>query len=760
MSLAQKLRGRARIVAVVVLSGMGLVVPSYASNGAAEASARCPWMNTKLSPAARVSLLLPAMTLDDKIQMVTGIGYFDPSSPNKGASGVIRGNPRLCIPDLVLNDSTAGIGFQQQRTTAFPQGITQASTWDVGLARTLGGVLADEAIRKGVNVILGPGLNMARNPLSGRGFEYAGEDPHLTGQMSAATIKGIQSRPVLATAKHYLLNEQEIDRNTNSSEVDERTVQEIYMPPFEDAVDAGVASVMCAYNRIASVYACENRTYLRKLLKRQLGFDGFVVSDWGATHSTGPAARAGLDMEMPGEGIFGFPEFSPAKWGPSLKAAVLAGKVPMSRLNDMVTRIARPMFTFGLFDHPPLHGRDADGANATDETSLAVATTVAQDGSVLLKNRRRLLPLTRPNQTIAVIGTPATKPGAQLASQGFGSHHVPVFSLDPDVVAPLGAITDRAARNGSTVVFNDGLVPSVAAHTAKSADVAIVFVTDANTELNDRRDLTPRQAVCNPFLSFTQIPNFPVCLPVPTEQDKLVAEVARANPNTVVVLQNGGPLEMPWLGSVRSVVENWYPGEVDGHAIAGLLFGDRNFSGKLPITFPRKLEDGPLRSTSQYPGVKGRDGIPRSTYSEGLLIGYRWYDATKTKPLFPFGFGLSYTRFAYSNLDIRRSRTGATVRATVTNVGRRAGAEIAQLYVGFPPGAGEPPRQLKAFVKTTLRPGQSRRVRFNLTRRDFSVWNTDAHRWRQHPGCYRIRVGRSSADLPLTGTLSRGGRSC
>ncbi|MFC5730043.1 MULTISPECIES: beta-glucosidase family protein [Nocardioides] len=732
------------------LSAVGLANPT------AEAAPACPWLDPDESAETRAGQLVAAMTLDDKIQMVTGLGYFNPSSPNRHASGVIRGNPRLCIPDLVLNDSTAGIGFQQQHTTAFPQGITQASTWDRDLIGRFGEVLADEAMRKGVNVVLGPGINMARNPLYGRGFEYAGEDPYLAGRLSAEVIEGIQRRPVLATAKHFLLNEQEIDRTTNSSEADERTIREIYLPPFEDAVNSGVGAVMCGYNRVASLHSCKNPALLQGYLKGDLGFDGFVMSDWGAAHTTVPEALAGMDMEMPGDGILGVSEMSPAKWGERLKAAVESGEVPVSRLDDMVRRILRPMFRGGLFEHPPLPGSEAGQARSTTPESIATATKIAQDGSVLLKNQRDLLPLRGAGKRIALIGTPAAPLGAQLASQGYGSHHVPVFGLDPDVVPPLSAIRARAARDGSTVSYNDGTVPLLAAATARTADVAVVFVSDANTEMNDRPDLRPRQAVCNPILAFTQTPNFPVCIPLPTNQDALVAAVADANPNTVVVLQNGGPLEMPWLDAVPSVVENWYPGEVDGDALAGLLFGDVNFSGRLPVTFPQRLVDGPIRSVEQYPGVKDADGVPHSTYSEGLLIGYRWYDDQGIEPLFPFGHGLSYTTFAYSGLEIRRRATGATVRAQVTNTGSRTGAEVAQLYLAFPEEAGEPPLQLKGFEKVELDPGETRTVTFELDRRAFSIWDTAADDWRVVPGCYGVRVGGSSRDLPLSGSVDRG----
>ncbi|MBW8487346.1 beta-glucosidase [Actinomadura parmotrematis] len=747
-----------RSLALALAAAAAAATVTVPAPQAAASAARCPWTSGG-TPESRARRLVAAMTLDDEIRMVTGIGLYNPASPNRGASGVIPGNPALCVPDLVLNDSSGGIGFQQKGTTAFPQGIAQGATWDPALIRAYGGVLADEAMRKGVNVVLGPGMNMARNPRSGRNLEYAGEDPYLTGRMAAGLVRGIQSRPVIATAKHFLLNEQEYDRNTSSSEVDERTLREIYLPPFQDALDAGAGSVMCSYNRVASVHACENKPLLHDLLKDELGFDGFVMSDWGATHSTAPSANAGLDMEMAGDGYFGVSQLQPAAWGAKLKAAVTAGTVPRSRLDDMVRRIATPMFRLGLFEHPPVPGSVADARTATTPASLAMAGRIAREGSVLLKNSGGLLPLAPSARRIAVIGLPASRTGARLASQGFGSNHVPTFGLQPGVTAPLDALRDRAARGGAKVVYDGGALPALAAARARDADVAIVFVHNAETEGNDRADLKPHQAVCNPFLAAVPVPNFSQCLRIPGDQDALVSAVAKANPNTVVVLQNGGPLEMPWLGSVRSVVENWYPGQVDGDAIAALLFGDADFSGKLPVTFPRKLADGPLRTKAQYPGVTDAAGVPHSTYSEKLLIGYRWYQARNIQPLFPFGYGLSYTRFAHSDLRVTPAAGGgATVTAKVTNTGRRTGADVTQVYLRFPASTGEPPLQLKGFDRTTLEPGQTATVTVRLDARAFAVWKNGA--WTTAPGCYRVHVGDSSANLPLTAPLARAGGTC
>ncbi len=752
-------RGERRLVGVIAALAMATAA-SVVTLPAAEAQTpadACTWMDASKSPEARAQELLAAMSLDDKIKMVTGIGVLNPKSPNKGASGVIPGNPKLCVPDLVLNDSSGGIGFNQKGTTAFPQGITQGSTWNADLIKAYGKVLADEAAVKGVNVILGPGMNLSRNALAGRNLEYAGEDPYLTTEMGVKLIQGIQSQPgMMANAKHFVLNEQETDRKNNSSEVDERTLREIYLPPFVSAIEAGVGSFMCSYNRVAAVHACENKRLLTDLLKDELGFDGFVMSDWGATFGTATGANAGLDMEMAGDGYAGISFAQPAKWGAKLKTAVQDGTVPNARIDDMIRRIATPMFRLGLFEHPPVTGKAAASAVATTDHSLDVAQQIAEEGSVLLKNVNGILPLKSEAKRLAVIGLPASPFGSKLSSQGFGSNHVPVFGLHPDVSDPLSALRKRAAVNGTNVSYDSGAVPLVSGLIAKNADAAIVFVGNAEIEGEDRKDLKPRQAYCNPFLEVLQ-GLVSRCVGIPGDQDALVSAVVKANPNTIVVLQNGGPLAMPWLSSVKGVVENWYPGQVDGDAITSLLFGDANFSGKLPITFPKKVEDGPLRTAEQFPGVKGTDGISRSTYSEKLLIGYRWYQAKNIEPLFPFGYGQSYTTFSFSDLTVSPSSDGATVSVKVTNTGSRAGAEVAQVYVKFPAATGEPPLQLRGFDKVSLQPGQSKTVAIALDDRAFSVWDGG---WTIKAGCYGVHVGSSSADQPLSKSIARGGGTC
>jgi beta-glucosidase len=671
------------------------------------------------------------MTLGEKVQLVSGATSTGPSA------ALIKGVPRLCIPNLVLNDASAGIGNRQTGTTAFPDEIGQAATWDSSVQAAMGRALGLEAVAKGVNVVFGPGVNLTRNPLNGRGFEYAGEDPLLAGRTAASLVGGVQSEHVIATVKHLALNEQETNRTTMSSEASERVAAELYLQPFEAAVRAGVGAAMCSYNRVSSSYACQDRSLLDGVLKGRLGFGGFVVSDFQATHSTA-AANTGLDMELP----------TAKYYGAALTKAVQAGAVPVSRLNAMVTRVLTTMFRVGLVDHPPR----TPSSNATTSTSISVATRVAQQGAVLLRNTG-VLPIAPTGKKIAVIGDAASSDGAPAAAQGYGSAHVPQFDYKYGTSAPLDAITARAARAGATVTYSNSSGLAKATLAAAAADVAIVFVNDVNVEGLDRPDLKPHQGTCS-------LTGGSDCTYTSVDQDQLVRSVASANPHTIVVLQNGGPVEMPWVRQVAGIVEDWLPGQVDGAALAPLLWGDVNFSGKLPVTFPVAQADGPLRSASQYPGVKDSRGIPHAVYSEGLLIGYRWYDAKKIVPLFPFGYGLSYTSFRYSKLRMVPTSTGVTMQVTLTNTGRRAGAEVVQVYVSAPASAGEPPKSLAGYVKLTLQPGETRTVSVPVASRAFSIWSTPRHAWRAVSGCWVVRAGGGSTSLPLIGRLSRGGAVC
>jgi beta-glucosidase len=463
-----------------------------------------------------------------------------------------------------------------------------------------------------------------------------GEDPYLTAQLAVADIQGIQSQGVIATIKHYAANNQEYDRTAVDVLIDERTLHEIYLPAFEAAVQQGqVGAVMCAYNKVNTFYACEQPSLLKEILKQNWGFQGFVMSDWGATHSTVQAANAGLAMQMPDGSYF----------GASLKSAVNNGQVSIATLNDHVHRILRTMFALGLFDRQPTGSPDN---NVATQAHAQFARQVAEQGTVLLKNDQSSLPLdTSKIKTIAVIGADASSATTVV---GHGSASV----TTPYVVTPLQGIINRAG-NGITVNYTDKL--DQARQTAKNADVAIVFVNDSESEGSDRNSLS-----------------------LPNKQDQLVQMVAQANPHTMVVLNTGGPVLMPWVDQVRGIVEAWYPGQEDGNAIAAVLFGDVNPSGKLPMTFPKQASDVPANTAQQYPGINDK-----VLDSESVFVGYRHYDARKITPLFPFGHGLSYTSFSYSDLSITPNSASPTstikVEMDIKNTGSHTGAETAQLYL-------------------------------------------------------------------------------
>ena len=643
--------------------------------------------------------------------------------------------PKFCIPALVFQDAGAGVGDGQQNTTAFPAPIDQAATWDPSLQKRFGQELGSEAWRKGANVVLAPDVNIDRVPLNGRNYESLGEDPFLAGQTAAAEIEGIQSNPVIATVKHFVVYSQQTRESSISANLSKRTLEEIYLPPFEAAVTQGhVGGVMCSYNLIDDIHACQDPETLTQVLRNQWGFRGFVVSDWfTAVHSTVPSATAGLDLEMPVGGFFGEP----------LQRAVKAGQVPMATLNQMVLDIVTPMFRLGLFDHPPAEGPKLRDVNVSTPADIHTALTLAEEGTVLLKNAGNMLPLSRDAKTIAVIGRPASRAGAEGVYGGGGSSHVPAYGL-AHVVAPLFAIRQRAAQRNETVVYNDGSDIASSVTAAKSASVAVVFADDAEGETQDEPSLNLRAGACTFVCAYSN-----------EDQDTLIASVARANPRTIVVLDSGGPVLMPWISQVKGIVEAWYPGQQDGNAIAAVLFGSVDPSGKLPETFPASESQLPTNTVAQFPGVNGEEA-----YSEGLLIGYRWYDADHISPLFPFGYGLSYTRFSLSDLSVRRKSGGAQLTFTVRNTGKRFGAEVAQVYVGDPASTGEPPRQLEGYQRVSLKPGQSRRVTISVSHHAFAYWNAVADGWRVAPGCYSLMVGTSSADLPLSHQMAQGGALC
>jgi len=746
---------RRSIRIALAIACAGVVVPFGLAPRSAHAAGCSAWMDTTKTPDQRAQALLAAMTQTDKVALTQDQGLI---WSHYGVAGYIASpDTTLCIPDLVLNDAGQGVGDQMTGTTAFPAPISQASSWDPTAQQTFGAALGGQAFSKGINVQLTPGIETDRIPLNGRNWEYMSEDPYLAGQTAAAVTRGLQSQHVIATLKHYILNSQENIRNGGSSDVDERTVHELYLPQYEAAIQqAGAGAIMCSYNRINGTYACQNPDVLSTDLRQQIGFQGFVMSDWGAQHSTAASAAAGLDMEMG----------SSTYYGSTLATAVQNSQVSQATLDAMVLRILRSMFAVGLFDHPIAMGTAAQSQAAATPTDMpdqnALAGQIAAQGMVLLKNQGNILPLqstvTSPKR-IAVIGTVAGPAGAYLAYNGGGSGHIPEFGYKANIISPLAGFQSYAATaaNGAVITYADGtganFSDAVAAATA--ADVAVVFVYDTKSEGTDQTTLAlpPNGSQCTLFGCTYNSAGY--------NQDQLIQAVSAANPNTVVVLETGGPVLMPWVNQVKGIAEAWYPGQDEGDGIASVLFGGVNPAGHLPETFPASMDQLPTAgSPAQYPGVTGNnaDGSPspHDTYSEGLYVGYRWYDQQGLTPLFPFGYGLSYTTFAYSNYAVHAapSPSGqATVTFDVTNTGKRAGAEVAQVYVGAPANnyVAEPLKQLRAYTKVVLQPAQTAHVSLPIDARAVSFWNTASHSWQPETGCHPVMVGSSSRTLPLQG---------
>lgn len=683
------------------------------------ADAACPWMNSALRPAVRAAKLLAAMSPEEKLGLLSGVNPHTALGVRDGPLyvGYIPGNAALCMPALTFNDGPAGVADLQVGTTAFPAPIALAATWDPALQQQLGQALGSEAWKKGIDVLLAPDVNIARVPENGRNFEAFGEDPFLSAQTAVAEIAGIQQNAVVATVKHYSVNSQETNRYYVSSNLDDRTLHEIYLPPFAAAVgQGGVGAVMCAYGIVNGTQSCQNPKLLDGVLREQWHFHGFVVSDWGATWTTVAAANAGLDIEMPGGTYFTTP----------LADAVVSGAVGAKTIDGMVLDILTSMFRLRLFDHPPPPLADVAFSDVSSPADQKVALQVAENGAVLLKNSPGTLPLSLPRgSSIAVLGKPAGYGDIRHYLAGGGSAFLP----GENPVSPLTALTARAAKAGDTIVTADPADLSAELDAAAHASAVVYFAYDVEQEGEDRTDLS-----------------------LPDGQDAVIEQLLQANPHTVVVLDTGGPVLMPWLAQAPAVVESWYAGEQDGNAIAAVLFGDVDPSGRLPQTFPASDGEVPASTVGQWPGSgDGQD----AGFSEALDVGYRWYDATKVAPLFPFGYGLSYTTFSYRRLRIEDTGSSVTVSFTVRNTGARAGAEVAQLYVDDPAAAGEPPKQLKGFDKVFLRPGKSARVTLTLTPRSFSIWDSASQAWHVTPGLYRILVGASSRDIRLRGFLRR-----
>jgi beta-glucosidase len=703
-------------------------------------------MDKSLSPDQRADLLIEQMTLDEKIQLVHGSGmmgamHLGPVNPlsaarSLGGAGFVPGVPRLGIPDIQMADSAVGVtlGAAHSRySTALPSALADASTWDLKTAYDYGALIGRELRDQGYNMSLGGGVNITREPRNGRNFEYDGEDPILAGKMDGQLMKGLQAQGVIGDIKHYALNDQESGRNIVNAIADKRAMRETDLLAFEIAIrDSGAGAVMCSYNLVNGDHACENSYLLNDVLKKDWGFKGWVVSDWWGTHSTVKAALAGLDQEMPSSA-----DASKAFFSESLKKAVESGEVPLARLNDMVHRILRTEFAVGLFDNVyQTKVVDVFGG-------LEFAQKVAEEGTVLLKNDDGQLPLRASAiRSIAVIGSHAdvgvVSGGGSAQVDPPGGNAVPGRNRFGPVwypSSPLKAI--RAKAPDAKVEYDPGTDPAAAAALAKASDIAIVFVNQPASEGRD------------------------VSLTPPGDQDAVVSAVAAANRHTIVVLETGGPVLMPWIDNVSAVLESWFPGIRGAEAVAAILFGDVNPSAKLPVSFPKSEADLPRLTIERPPAGSRSQPAPGGAtppinyevnYSEGLKVGYKWYEAENKKPLFPFGFGLSYTAFEYSGLTVTSGKA-VEVSFSVRNSGARSGAEIAQVYAALPPSTGEPPKRLVAWEKVQLAPGETKKVTLTVEPLFLSIFNVDKDAWDLAPGDYKILVGGSSVDTPLTSQL-------
>lgn len=714
-----------------MLKHFSIIIAAFAAHSLATGA---DWRDSRLSPDERARLLEQQLTQDERIGLLHSplamdLGDYKKPASVMASAGYVAGVPRLGIPALHESDASLGVtnplnSRPGDSATAMPSGLALASTWNTQLARASGALIGREAHAKGFNVLLAGGVNLARDPRGGRNFEYLGEDPLLAGILAGESIAGVQSQHVVSTMKHFALNAYENGRNHHNIVIGDAAMQESDLLAFKLALERGQpGAVMCAYNKVNGVYACENEALLGKVLKQDWDYRGWVMSDWGAVHSVG-AARV-LDHQS-GEQLD-----QQVYFGEPLKQAVAAGTIPQSRVSDMARRMLRSMFAQGLFEHP------ATPAPIDYAAHAQVAQRAAAEGMVLLRNRDRLLPLGDNLKRIVVIGGNASLG----VLSGGGSSQVAPYGAPP-LIQPLGGVGPletmfrrafwfgpapldaiRAHAGKAEIVFNDGRYPAAAAALAKDAEVVIVFGTQWNGEGEDVSDLS-----------------------LPQGQDELIAAITAVNPRTVVVLETGNPVLMPWLEDSGAVLEAWYPGQYGAAALADVLFGKVNPSGHLPMTFPKSLDQLPR------PQLPGQGLPPNSAFdivlNEGADVGYRWFARKQQAPLFPFGYGLSYTSFAVSNLQVAGGKT-LTVSFDITNTGARAGADVPQVYLRS--AAGKPLLRLIGWDKVQLNPGARQRVTLVADPRLLAHYDPAINGWSVAAGEYRVTVGEHANDAALAG---------
>ncbi len=732
---------------LLLLVGLGLAfaLPGIAVNGRSPADTPPPYKDPGLSADERARDLLARMTAEEKARMLAGSGWME-STPIE----------RLGIPAIKMADGPMGVrnwtgssavtnaaSAAPIYATAFPAGVAMASTWDVDLVQAEGRAIAQQLKALGRDMILGPTVNIARTPLWGRDFEGYGEDPFLAARMGVAYVRGVQGEQVIPSVKHFAANNQEFERHRIDEKIDLRTLHEIYFPAFRAAVEeAGAWAVMNAYNKVNGRYCAEDAFLLTDTLRHRWGFKGFVISDWGSTYSTEGTINAGMDLEMPGgERMRSWlvrPETKQAGndggWltGEKVLAAVDSGQVKQTTVDESVRRLLRVMFEAGLFDHPHVAGGEVETAE-----HRALARRAATEGMVLLKNEGQLLPLDPSKvRTVAVIG-----PCAAVARTGGGGSSL----VRPrEAVTPLAGIREAA---GSRVGVGYALG---AAMPGEDAGVDATKSLDEAVALAARSDVA---VVLVGYSSRLESEGFDrASLDLPAGQDGLIAAVAAANKRTVVVVAVGAPVGMTrWLEQVPAVLYAWYGGQEVGHAVGDLLFGRAVPAGKLPVSFPRRIEDS--TAFGHYPGQD-----LHVEYGEGIYVGYRGFDRRKVEPLFPFGHGLSYTTFEYSGLAITPAavKAGAKVGVSlrVRNTGARAGAEVVQVYVHeMKPRLERPEKELKGFARVVLQPGETRSVDFGLDRAALAFFDPDKGDWVAEKGAFEVLVGASSRDIRLKGAF-------
>jgi beta-glucosidase len=720
-----------------------------------------PWMDKSLSPDQRADLVIKQMTLDEKMNFVHGTGWnglranAEIPKGSLGGAGYVPGVPRLGIPGINMADSAVGVrlsGAGSHYATLLPSVIGAACSWDPDALFLYGSVIGRELRDMGYNMSIGGGVDITREPRNGRNFEYGGEDPLLAGTMVGKLASGVQANQVMGDIKHYAFNDQETGRTIVNAEIGQRDARESDLLAFQIAIGiAHPAGVMCSYNKDTITppggtdWSCENDYLLNQVLKKDFDFQGFVLSDWGGTHSDVKAFTAGLDQEEPGSKYFGDP----------LEKAIQSGQVPTARLDDAVHRVLRSMFANGVIDNPP-QMQETDPFRGRDD-----AEHIADESIVLLKNAGDLLPLSAASvQSIAIIGSHADvgvlSGGGSAQVDAPGGNAVPFHGKKHaggsnwmEVVyfpsSPLKEISRQAPH--AKVEYDPGTDPAAAAKLAASSQIAIVFVNQWMSEGMDR----PSSEL--PILDENG---------TKVDQDALVNAVAAANPRTIVVLETGGPVDMPWADRVQGIIEAWYPGIGGAQSLAGILFGDVNPSGRLSVTFAQSDDQLPH---PQVPGLhtEGSGGMPESGFhqlapfdadytAEGARVGYKWFESEHKTPLFPFGFGLSYTHFEFSGLSVDAAQHTATL--TVRNAGSRAGDEVAQVYAVLPASTGENTyRRLVGWDRVTLAPGESKTVTVTMNPLTLSIFDVAKNAFTMAPGDYQILAGSSSANTPLTATM-------